>query len=156
VAQRRPGTTRAPSVRIAPRDRPELFVMEYETAPVDQAWLAELDSRYDAEYEEAKAARDTAKARREKALRDDLKAQDAPQPELEAATSGRRRNVPSGRRRRGRSGNGRRSRAAPVSAVSAVQPTAPASRSLTLPGRGKGIPRPTLRSTPWLCRLIPS
>ena len=82
----RPGD-RAPlhsrAVRQVAMERPELFVMEYETAPVDLDWLRELDLRYEAEYQEAKKLRDEREAGREKALRDEMKAQDAPQPELE-------------------------------------------------------------------------
>ena len=85
-AEWRPGD-RAPlhsrAVRQFAMERPELFVMEYETAPVDQAWLRELDLRYEAEYERAKKRRDEREAGREKALHDELKAQDTPQPELE-------------------------------------------------------------------------
>ncbi len=48
----RPGD-RAPLLRRAVRqaafERPELFVMEYETAPLDLDWLRELDLRYEAE-----------------------------------------------------------------------------------------------------------
>jgi hypothetical protein len=75
----RPGD-RAPlryrNVRLAARRRPELFVMEYETTPVDLDLLAELDRRYDAEYEEVKRGRAEAEARRQRALREELEAQD--------------------------------------------------------------------------------
>ena len=64
-------------------ERPELFVMEYETAPVDLDWLRELDQRYEAEFQQAKKKRDEREAECEKALREEMKAQDAPQPELE-------------------------------------------------------------------------
>jgi hypothetical protein len=64
-------------------ERPELFAIEYATEPVDLPWLAELDSRYEAEYLEARKRRDEAVAGREKALREEMRAQDEPQPELE-------------------------------------------------------------------------
>jgi hypothetical protein len=67
------------AVRQAALERPELFAMEYATEPVDQVWLAELDKRYDAEYEQAKERRGERKAREQQALVDELKAQDAPQ-----------------------------------------------------------------------------
>jgi hypothetical protein len=82
----RPGD-RAPlhrrAVRQAAMYRPELSAVEYATEPVDQVWLAELDKRYDAEYEQAKERRGERKAREQQALVDELKAQDAPQAELE-------------------------------------------------------------------------
>jgi hypothetical protein len=74
----RPGD-RAPlkyrNVRLAARERPELFVMEYETAPVDQDWLAELERHYDRDYEQVKRGREEAKARQKQALRDEYEAQ---------------------------------------------------------------------------------
>lgn len=63
------------NVRIAAKERPELFVMEYETAPVDQDWLQEVDRRYEAEYQQAKRGREEAEARRQRALRAELEAQ---------------------------------------------------------------------------------
>jgi hypothetical protein len=63
------------NVRIAAKERPELFVMEYETAPVDQGWLRDLDAKYEQEYEQAKRARDEAEARRQRDLRAELEAQ---------------------------------------------------------------------------------
>jgi hypothetical protein len=68
----RPGD-RAPlryrNVRLAATQRPELFVMEYETASVDMAWLAEIDAKYDAQFERAKRARDECSGR---ALREEF------------------------------------------------------------------------------------
>jgi len=63
------------NVRLAAVERPELFVMEYETAPVDQDWLREVDARYEAEYQQAKRGREGAEARRQRALRDEFEAQ---------------------------------------------------------------------------------
>ncbi len=82
----RPGD-RAPlarrAVREAVRERPELFVMEYETVPVDLDLLAELDERFEAQFAEIKRHRDGAEERRQKALREEIEAQNTPQPELE-------------------------------------------------------------------------
>jgi hypothetical protein len=63
------------NVRIAAQERPELFVMEYETAPVDQPWLRDLDGRYEAEYQQAKRGREEAEARRQRELCAELEAQ---------------------------------------------------------------------------------
>jgi hypothetical protein len=49
--------------------------MEYETQPVDQDCFAELDRRYDADYEQAKRGREEAKACQERALRAEYEAQ---------------------------------------------------------------------------------
>lgn len=62
-------------VRRAAGERPELFAMEFETQPVHQEWLAELDRRYDADYEQAKRGREEAKARQKQALNDEYEAQ---------------------------------------------------------------------------------
>jgi hypothetical protein len=63
------------SVRQAALANPELFVMEFETAPVDLELLRRLDAEHDADYERMKAAKGTAEARREQALRKELKEQ---------------------------------------------------------------------------------
>jgi hypothetical protein len=68
------------SVRQAALANPELFVMEYETVPVDLPWLRDLDAERDAEFEQMKAARGTAEARREKALRKELEEQERGDP----------------------------------------------------------------------------
>jgi hypothetical protein len=74
----RPGD-RAPlkyrNIRRAALERPELFVQEFETVPVDREWLVELDRRYDEEYRQAKRAREEAQARQKQALRDEFEAQ---------------------------------------------------------------------------------
>lgn len=71
------------AVREAVRERPELFVMEFETAPVDLDLLASLDEQFEERYAEIKRHRDGAEERRQKALREEMRAQDTPQPELE-------------------------------------------------------------------------
>src|SRR5262245_8570439 len=82
----RPGD-RAPltrrSVRVAAKTNPERFRMEYETQPLDEGWLREVDEGYERRYAEAKRHHDGAEERRQKALREELKAQSKPQPELE-------------------------------------------------------------------------
>jgi hypothetical protein len=63
------------SVRLVALAHPELFVMEYETASADLAWLREFDARNDAEFERQKARRGNPEARRQKALRKELEEQ---------------------------------------------------------------------------------
>src|SRR5262245_60879983 len=74
----RPGD-RAPltrrSVRIAAMTNPERFRMEFETQPVDMDWLREVDEGYERQYADYKRHRDGAEERRQKALREELKAQ---------------------------------------------------------------------------------
>jgi hypothetical protein len=57
--------------------------MEFETAPLDLDWLRELEQQYEGEYKTELRRREQAKAAREQAFRDELKAQDEPQPGLE-------------------------------------------------------------------------
>jgi hypothetical protein len=64
------------SVRLAALEHPELFVMEYATEPVDMAWLRRLDAERDAEFEQLKAAKGSAEARRQQALRKELEEQE--------------------------------------------------------------------------------
>jgi hypothetical protein len=64
--------------------------MELETTPVDMAWLAEIDAKYDAQFERAKRARDECSGR---ALREEF--------ETPKAT----RNAKAGRGRGGIEGN---------------------------------------------------
>ena len=85
----RPGD-RAPLARRAVREavlaRPQLFGIEHEVLPVTQDdldWLAELDAGYQERYQQVKAHRDGAEQRREQALREEMKAQNVGQPELE-------------------------------------------------------------------------
>jgi hypothetical protein len=59
---------------------PELFVMEYETAPVDMTWLTDLDRQYDEQYAEFKHVQGTKKERQEKALRAEFEAQNRDEP----------------------------------------------------------------------------
>ena len=49
--------------------------MEFETQPVDLNWLAELDRRYDADYEQAKRGREEAEARRKREIQEEFEAQ---------------------------------------------------------------------------------
>jgi hypothetical protein len=63
------------NVRRAAREHPERFRMEFETLPVDLEWLAELDARYDADYQQAKRGREEAEARRQRAIREEFEAQ---------------------------------------------------------------------------------
>ena len=65
----------------------KLFAIEYATEPVDQAWLAEIDARYEADYQQAKAGRDAAEAARKKAVRDELAAQGRGDPKDLCASS---------------------------------------------------------------------
>jgi hypothetical protein len=81
VGDRAPLARRA--VRQAALERPELFRMEYETVEVDVAWLRELDATYEERFDQVKKRRAREAEDREKALRAELKAQGAPQPELE-------------------------------------------------------------------------
>jgi hypothetical protein len=77
----RPGD-RAPlarrAVRQAALERPDLFVMEYETADVDVDWLRELDASYTRQYEAIVKRREQEAEARERALRDELREQDRP------------------------------------------------------------------------------
>jgi hypothetical protein len=63
------------SVRQAALQHPEWFVTEYSTEPVDLAWLRKLDAKHDIEFEQLKAAKGTREARRQRALREELKEQ---------------------------------------------------------------------------------
>ena len=71
------------SVRLVAYEHPEWFAMEYATEAVDLPWLRELDAKYEAQFLEAKKRRDEREAGRERALRDELRAQDEPQTNLE-------------------------------------------------------------------------
>jgi hypothetical protein len=70
-------------IRQLAAERPEWFRMEYGTEELDLEWLAGLEADFEQNYEAANRAREAEKARQERAVRDELKAQDAPQPELE-------------------------------------------------------------------------
>jgi Skp family chaperone for outer membrane proteins len=63
------------NVRRAAREHPEWFRMEFETLPVDLEWLADLDAKYDADYQQAKRVREEAEARRQRAIREEFEAQ---------------------------------------------------------------------------------
>jgi hypothetical protein len=66
------------AVRQAALEHPERFVMEFETADVDEDWLRELDHTYTLRYEDVKRRREAEAENREKALRQELKEQDRP------------------------------------------------------------------------------
>lgn len=68
------------AVRQAALERPSLFVMEYETRPVDLEWLAELDQEYGQQYQQLKRTHDEAEAARNRALREEFKEQERPDP----------------------------------------------------------------------------
>lgn len=70
-------------VRRVVAERPEWFRMEYAPEPVDLEWLASIEDDSEERYKALLRAREADKARQAQALRDELKAQDAPQPELE-------------------------------------------------------------------------
>jgi hypothetical protein len=64
---------------------PDWFRIEYETAPLTsrEEWLAEIDARYQQEYERVKARRDSEQERAQQALRAEMEEQQKDQPELE-------------------------------------------------------------------------
>jgi hypothetical protein len=70
-------------VRQLAAEQPELFVMEFATEPVDLDWLSRLGAMYEERYLAAKRARDGQEERRQRALRQEMEEQEAPQPELE-------------------------------------------------------------------------
>jgi hypothetical protein len=77
----RPGD-RAPLVRRAIRqaalENPQWFRVEFETLPLDPSaeWFCEIDARYEEQYQQVKRHRDGAEERRQRALREELEAQD--------------------------------------------------------------------------------
>lgn len=70
-------------VRRVAREHPEWFRMEFAPEDVDLRWLDSIDEESEARYHAVLAARETKKARRERVLREELKEQERPQPELE-------------------------------------------------------------------------
>jgi hypothetical protein len=70
-------------VRRVVAEQPELFRMEFAPEPVDLEWVASIEDDAEERYRAVLAAREAEKARQERARRDELKAQDAPQPDLE-------------------------------------------------------------------------
>ena len=70
-------------VRRVAAEQPEFFVMEFATEPLDLQWLASLEADAEARYETVKRLREAEKAQRKRALRRELKEQEAPQPVLE-------------------------------------------------------------------------
>jgi hypothetical protein len=86
------GTEFRPGDRVPIRHRrmrqvaakhPEFFRMEYETEELDLQWLADLEVGFERKYEAAVHAREEEKARRKRALRQELETQDIPDHELE-------------------------------------------------------------------------
>jgi hypothetical protein len=71
------------AVREAVKAQPDWFVQEFETVPIDLDLIHRLDEQFEANYQEAKTARDGAEARRQRALRAELAEQERGQPELE-------------------------------------------------------------------------
>ena len=71
------------AIRRLAAERPEFFRMEYAPEEVDLGWLAKLEVEYEERYRAVKREREEAKVRHERAQREELKSQDAPQPELE-------------------------------------------------------------------------
>ena len=57
--------------------------MGFAPEPVDLEWVASIEDDSEERYKALLRAREAEKARQAQALRDELKAQDAPQPELE-------------------------------------------------------------------------
>ena len=70
-------------VRNVARENPTRFRMEYATEDVDLRWLASIEDDSEERYHAVLASREAEKARRERTLRDELKTQEAPQPDLE-------------------------------------------------------------------------
>jgi hypothetical protein len=75
--------TRHRAIRRLAAQMPELFAMEYSTEPLDLEWLASIEAEAEGRYKAVKRLREAEKGQRERALRDELKSQDRPQPELE-------------------------------------------------------------------------
>jgi hypothetical protein len=75
--------TRHRAIRRIAAASPQLFAMEYGTEPLDLEWLASIEAEAEGRYEAAKRQREAEKREGERALRQELKEQDAPQPELE-------------------------------------------------------------------------
>jgi hypothetical protein len=75
--------TRHRAIRRIAAQRPELFVMEYETEPLDLHWLASIEAEAEGRYEAVLARREAEKAQAKRALREELKSQEQGQPELE-------------------------------------------------------------------------
>jgi hypothetical protein len=73
------------AVRRAATERPEFFRVEYGTEAFDASapWFQTVVEDYERRYEQAKRQRDEAEERKQKALREELKAQKRGQPELE-------------------------------------------------------------------------
>jgi hypothetical protein len=75
--------TRHRAIRRIAAASPHLFAMEYSTEPLDLEWLASIEADAEGRYEDVKRLREAKKGQRERALREELKSQDLPQPELE-------------------------------------------------------------------------
>ena len=75
--------TRHRAIRRVAAAHPDWFRMEYETAELDLEWLAAIEAEAEGRYQHAKRLKEAQKGQRERALREELKAQDQPQPDLE-------------------------------------------------------------------------
>jgi hypothetical protein len=62
---------------------PHFFAMEYAPEDLDLEWLAALEVEAEERYEAQKRLDEERKARQKRAIREELGAQDQPQPELE-------------------------------------------------------------------------
>ncbi len=71
------------SIRLVAFEHPDWFVVEYETAPVDLDRLREVHADHEADYEAVMRTRGEHKKAQERALREELRLQDEPQPDLE-------------------------------------------------------------------------
>lgn len=73
--------TRHRAIRRIAAASPQLFAMEYGSEPLDLEWLASIEAEAEGRFKAVKRQREAEK--RERALRQEFKEQDAPQPELE-------------------------------------------------------------------------
>src|SRR5687768_1534552 len=71
------------SIRRIAAASPHLFAMEYAPEDLDLEWLASLEVEAEEKYRMVKQAHEAEKEKKKRALREELKAQDRPQPELE-------------------------------------------------------------------------
>jgi hypothetical protein len=64
------------SIRRLALAKPEMFIVEHVAEPLDVAWLRAIDEGHEAAYQQAKKEQEAGKERAERALRDELKAQE--------------------------------------------------------------------------------
>jgi hypothetical protein len=72
-------------VRRVARDNPEWFRLEYAPEDIDLAWLDSIEGDYEERYQAVLRAREEEKKRRERALVEEYRTQERPQPEMEKA-----------------------------------------------------------------------